>query len=160
MSVKTSALLVVVLVLLVYLANQREQPALRPRSSGAATEGGVPEVGWDTLRGLDRQTGKPAPAVAALDGKKVRIAGYVVPLEDDANTLSEFLLVPYAGACVHTPPPPPNQMIYVKMTRGHNATAALMDAVWVEGGLFIGRRGSPYGPTFYAMTATGVTPYR
>ena len=159
MSLKTAVLLVVVLALLVYVVNEG-RPPLPSRPANPTADSGVPEVTWGTLRGLDRQNGRPTPEVAALDGQRVRIAGYVVPLDDDARILSEFLLVPWAGACVHTPPPPPNQMIYVKMTRGQNAQAALMDAVWVEGALFIGRRSSPYGPTFYAMTATGVTPYR
>ncbi len=56
-----------------------------------------------------------APTVAALDGQKVKIPGYVVPLEFDGQTeLSEFLLVPYYGACIHTPPPPANQVLHAK----------------------------------------------
>jgi hypothetical protein len=155
---KTAALLVVVLTLMVYLMN-REAPA--QSTSGAPAQSAPDnEVSWATLRGLDRGTGRPSDEVKALDGKKIRIAGYVVPLDDDATQMSEFLLAPWAGACIHTPPPPPNQLIYVKMARGEQAYAALMDAVWVEGTIFIGRRGSPYGPTFYAMTASAVRPYR
>jgi len=48
-----------------------------------------------------------------LNGSEVKIPGFVIPLEGDANTVTEFLLVPYFGACIHVPPPPPNQIIYV-----------------------------------------------
>jgi hypothetical protein len=47
-----------------------------------------------------------APVVEEFDGQLVRIPGFVVPLESDGKTISEFLLVPYFGACVHVPPPP------------------------------------------------------
>jgi len=51
----------------------------------------------------------------ALDGQRVKIPGYVVPLGFDGQTeLSEFLLVPYYGACIHTPPPPANQVVHAK----------------------------------------------
>ncbi|MGI9511397.1 MAG: DUF3299 domain-containing protein [Anderseniella sp.] len=56
------------------------------------------------------------------DNKTVRIPGYLVPLEFDGETITEFLLVPYAGACVHTPPPPANQIIHVTATKGFRAT--------------------------------------
>jgi ABC-type nickel/cobalt efflux system permease component RcnA len=52
-----------------------------------------------------------------LEGQSVQLSGYVLPLGEGKNKpeqVSEFLLVPYVGACIHVPPPPPNQMIYVK----------------------------------------------
>jgi len=52
--------------------------------------------------------------VSDLDGMNVRIPGYIVPLDFSAEAKhTEFLLVPYFGACLHTPPPPPNQIIFV-----------------------------------------------
>ena len=53
-----------------------------------------------------------------LNGSTVKIPGFVIPLEGDENTVTEFLLVPYFGACIHVPPPPPNQIIYVKFPQG------------------------------------------
>ncbi|MEO8443764.1 MAG: DUF3299 domain-containing protein [Gammaproteobacteria bacterium] len=59
--------------------------------------------------------------VASLDGKYVKLPGYIVPLESDAGgMLDEFLLVPYYGACIHVPPPPPNQIVYVKLKKPFN----------------------------------------
>lgn len=51
---------------------------------------------------------------SALDGQVVRMPGYLLPLEFAGKQVTEFLLVPWVGACVHTPPPPPNQIVYVK----------------------------------------------
>lgn len=54
-----------------------------------------------------------APVVDSLDGQRVKIPGYVVPLDFDGQSkMKEFLLVPYYGACIHTPPPPANQIVH------------------------------------------------
>ena len=53
-----------------------------------------------------------------LDGRTCSIGGYVVPLDFDSTTVKEFLLVPFVGACIHVPPPPANQIIYVKADKG------------------------------------------
>lgn len=56
--------------------------------------------------------------VEELNGRYVKVPGFVVPLEsDEGGLLSEFLLVPYFGACIHVPPPPPNQIIYVTLDK-------------------------------------------
>lgn len=72
--------------------------------------------------------------VEALDGKRVRIGGYVVPLDFDAASVTEFLLVPFVGACIHVPPPPANQIIYVRSSSGFNMKG-LFDPVYVTGTL-------------------------
>lgn len=53
-----------------------------------------------------------------LDGRQVSMPGYALPLEYSGTTITEFLLVPWVGACIHTPPPPPNQIVYVKSKNG------------------------------------------
>jgi hypothetical protein len=68
----------------------------------------------------------------SLVGEKVRIPGYVVPLEFADQKAVEFLLVPTAGACIHTPPPPANQLLHVRYPEGVEVKG-LSDAVWVEG---------------------------
>jgi len=68
----------------------------------------------------------------AIDGKMVRIAGYVLPLEFSGTKVSEFLLVPWVGACIHTPPPEPNQIVYVKPDKAFEIRRTF-DAVWVTG---------------------------
>lgn len=69
-----------------------------------------------------------------LNGSKVKIPGFVIPLEGDENTVTEFLLVPYFGACIHVPPPPPNQVIYVKFPQGA-PIQQLWDVIYVIGTL-------------------------
>lgn len=69
-----------------------------------------------------------------LNDSLVKIPGFVIPLEGDADTVTEFLLVPYFGACIHVPPPPPNQIIYVKFPEGA-PVQELWDVVYVIGTL-------------------------
>jgi uncharacterized protein len=67
-----------------------------------------------------------------LDGKLVRLPGYLLPLEFSGKQVTEFLLVPWVGACVHTPPPPPNQVVHVKADKPFELKG-MFDAVWVTG---------------------------
>ena len=53
--------------------------------------------------------------VEDLDGQSIRLAGYLLPLDYSDQGTSEFLLVPYVGACIHVPPPPRNQIVYVRL---------------------------------------------
>jgi len=72
--------------------------------------------------------------VEELNGQRVRIPGYLLPLEVSAAKVTEFLLVPYVGACIHVPPPPPNQIIYVKMDQNKSYKSKnLYEPVWVTG---------------------------
>lgn len=68
-----------------------------------------------------------------LDGKVVRIPGYLLPLEFDENKVTEFFLVPYVGACIHTPPPPPNQIVHVSVEGGYTSFGDLYTPIWVDG---------------------------
>lgn len=74
-----------------------------------------------------------APVVDELDGKRVKIGAYITPLEFDGQTkLSEFLLVPYVGACMHTPPPPANQVVHASPFEPVEVSSPY-DAVWAIG---------------------------
>lgn len=73
-----------------------------------------------------------------LDGERVRIPGFLLPLEFDGTKVTEFLLVPYLGACIHVPPPPPNQMVHVKYAAGYEQPV-LFQSVWVEGEIHVGQ---------------------
>lgn len=75
-----------------------------------------------------------APLVESLNGKLVKIPGFVVPLEGTDTLTTEFLLVPYFGACIHVPPPPSNQIVYVIFEKGIPIDN-LYDAIWVTGTL-------------------------
>jgi uncharacterized protein len=69
-----------------------------------------------------------------LDGQTIRMPGYILPLEFSGKGITEFLLVPYVGACIHTPPPPPNQIVHVRADKPV-ADVTVFSAVWVTGRL-------------------------
>jgi hypothetical protein len=83
----------------------------------------------------------------------------MVPLEDDADEVTEFILVPFAGACIHVPPPPPNQMIYVKLTRNQKAKMSFTEPILVTGHLHVTTVQSPYGDVSFNMDADAVRRY-
>jgi hypothetical protein len=102
---------------------------------------------------------KVAPVVESLDGKRVKLPGFVVPIEGDGKKLSEFLLVPYYGACIHVPPPPANQTVYVKVPKGDAKIRQAFDTVWVTGILSAKPFDSDLATAGYQIEAEAVTPY-
>ncbi len=71
--------------------------------------------------------------IEELDGQAIRVPGFVVPLEfSDFQNISEFLLVPYFGACIHLPAPPPNQIILVNSPQGFQLDD-LYEPFWFSG---------------------------
>lgn len=100
-----------------------------------------------------------APVVEALHGQRVRLPGFVVPLTTDATEIREFLLVPYFGACIHVPPPPANQTVYVVTTEDGAYHGELFDTVWVEGIMHIERVSNDLGEAGYRIDAVSVSPY-
>lgn len=105
-----------------------------------------------------REAWDNAPLVDTYNGKKVRIPGFVVPLEGDAKTIREFLLVPYFGACIHVPPPPANQLILVTPTKPIPADWNMVP-VWVSGVLQADRTSSELGTSGYSMTGMDIVEY-
>ena len=94
--------------------------------------------------------------VKSLDGKFVKLPGYIVPLESDAGgELTEFLLVPYFGACIHVPPPPPNQIVYVKLKAPFNLKS-MADPYWITGTISTKPWSGDMADTDYVMTADKV----
>jgi len=71
-----------------------------------------------------------------------------VPLERSGEHLQEFLLVPYYGACIHTPAPPANQIIRITSPLG-SAGLRTMNPVWVQGRLQIADAGAPGGARYW-----------
>jgi hypothetical protein len=100
-----------------------------------------------------------APVVDALDGSSVRLPGFVVPLESDASTIREFLLVPYFGACIHVPPPPANQTVLVTTPADQPYPGGLFDTVWVEGRMRVEPFSDDLGDAGYRIEDAQVTLY-
>lgn len=100
-----------------------------------------------------------APVVDALDGKRVKIAAYVTPLEFDGQTrMSEFLLVPYVGACMHTPPPPANQVVHAESAETIEIKS-MYDAVWAIGTISTETVKSDLAESGYRIEIEEVLPY-
>ena len=100
-----------------------------------------------------------APVVKSLAGKQVSIPGYVVPLENDGQKVTEFLLVPYHGACIHTPPPPANQTIYVKTGKADAKIRKMFDTVTVTGTMQLERIDRDLATSGYTIDASSVVPF-
>ena len=96
-------------------------------------------VTWSDLRKLNYKTGEMPESIRKLMGKSVKIPGFAVPLEGDDGFeyVKEFLLVPTFGACIHVPPPPPNQVIHVILDKSVHFEK-LLYAVWITGIIEIG----------------------
>lgn len=96
---------------------------------------------------------------AALNHAMVKVPGFVVPLEVGADGMvRELLLVPYVGACIHVPPPPPNQIVYVKLADPIKLPS-LYDAVWVTGTLKTEVVSSRLASAAYTLEGKKIEPY-
>lgn len=100
-----------------------------------------------------------ARVIESYNNKKIRVPGFIVPLEsEEGQRISEFFIVPYFGACLHMPPPPPNQIIYVKYEQGVELES-LYDAFWFEGKITINTVENELGTSAYELTLDRVLPY-
>lgn len=137
-------------------AEDRQALEDMPEISHDSPEGESAFYGADGLRQQDKDLPAvmySAKTVAALDGKAIRLGGYPVPLESDEKGNSTlFFLVPYPGACIHVPPPPPNQLVLVLYPKGiqlENIYAPL----WVSGELKVETISNELADAAYAMDA-------
>lgn len=136
----------------------------------------LPEVshegGEAPSAGLNKQMADADPASQAwnevlqsanvrgeLNGKKVKIPGFIVPIEyDEQQNITAFFLVPYFGACIHVPPPPPNQIIYV--TQAKNLKADMIyNPFWIEGTLTTDTMSHDLANSAYSLKVDKVSEY-
>ncbi|WP_373054856.1 DUF3299 domain-containing protein [Vibrio salinus] len=94
-----------------------------------------------------------------LNGKRVRMPGFVIPLEGDSEVVTEFLLVPYFGACIHVPPPPPNQIVDVRFEHGA-PVKELWQTVYVTGVLKTEMVNHDLGETAYVIDGMKIESYQ
>jgi uncharacterized protein len=106
-----------------------------------------------------RELWNHAPVVDSLNGRRVRLPGLVVPLEGDAEKVREFLLVPYYGACIHVPPPPSNQIVFVRSASEATGLHEMFEAVWVTGTLQTEHSHNELGDASYTLMADKIVPY-
>lgn len=100
-----------------------------------------------------------APVVPELDGKRVKLPAYITPLEFDGQTqVKEFLLVPYVGACIHTPPPPANQVVFAESDRSIQ-NPGMYSPIWAIGTIYAETVQSALAETGYRLEIEEVFPY-
>ena len=100
-----------------------------------------------------------SPVVPTLEGQRLKLPGFVVPLEMDAEKIAEFLLVPYYGACIHAPPPPANQTIHVVTGPGQAFEGQAFDTVWVTGTMRVESHTSELAQAGYRLEDANIAPY-
>jgi len=94
----------------------------------------------------------------ALDGTRVKMPGYIIPFDVGAKGVTSFMLVPYVGACVHTPPPPPNQLVFVT-TETPWPSESMWDPVWVSGRLSAKSMSTQIADVGYQIAAERIEVY-
>lgn len=178
-------LILLALVALVPLGCERGKPGGETDTRGGD---GVQEIDWDALIPADWQPENllgqynldeledddpraqelmerlkalwaQAPVVPELDGKRVRLPGFVVPLDMEGGRIGDFLLVPYYGACIHVPPPPTNQTVYVKLAPDLAFEGEQFDTVWVTGTLKVTPTSSELADAGYRIDGAAIAPY-
>jgi uncharacterized protein len=129
---------------------------IRSRSEDvvAAPAPRIPEGKFMSRPVRSNRTGPPE-IKSELDGELVKIGGYVVPLDFNSTQVTEFLLVPFVGACIHVPPPPANQIVYVKAKNGFEI-AGDFDPVYVTGRLSARITPTGLAETGYTIDASAV----
>ena len=97
--------------------------------------------------------------VDAFDKQKIRLPGFIVPIEFDSQyRVTEFFLVPFFGACIHAPPPPPNQIIYAKYDEGFSQES-LYAAYWLTGTIHISLTENEVATSAYTIEINSIEPY-
>jgi hypothetical protein len=106
-----------------------------------------------------RKAWENAPVVESLNNKTVKLSGFLVALEGDGKAVSEFLLVPFFGACVHVPPPPSNQIVLVRTGSKPFKASQMFQTVLVTGRLRTEFTRSELASASYVIDATHVEPH-
>lgn len=162
---------------------QAQAPARAAAPTAKPGSAAVLELDWDELLPKDarsRFAGGPPPPVhdylgegglaaqqimdfsvnKELDGQSVKLPGFIVPLDIGKDGLvAEFFLVPYFGACIHVPPPPPNQIVYVRMNKGI-ALDSIYEAYWITGRMKLQNKTTRLGAAAYHLAGDKVEIYK
>ncbi|MDA9556680.1 DUF3299 domain-containing protein [Vibrio sp.] len=110
---------------------------------------------------IDAQTPQSQISEVRMDlhGEYVKIPGYIIPLEGDHEKTTEFLLVPFMGACIHVPPPPPNQIIHVSFPDGIPVTE-LWDLTYVIGKMNVTSQSFELANTGYSIDGLAIETFK
>ena len=143
-------------------ARELDWDELLPQDARARFSGGPPPPTHDTLGegGLAAQQAMDFSVNKALDGALIKIPGFIVPLDVGKDGLvTDFFLVPYFGACIHVPPPPPNQIVHVRISKGI-ALDSIYEAYWITGRMKVVNKSTRLGASAYQLAASNVEIYK
>jgi hypothetical protein len=143
-------------------ARELDWDELLPQDARARFSGGPPPPTHDTLGegGLAAQQMMDFSVNKALDGALIKIPGFIVPLDVGKDGLvTDFFLVPYFGACIHVPPPPPNQIVHVRISKGI-ALDSIYEAYWITGRMKVVNKSTRLGASAYQLAASNVEIYK
>ncbi len=143
-------------------ARELDWDELLPQDARARFSGGPPPPTHDTLGegGLAAQQMMDFSVNTALDGALIKIPGFIVPLDVGKDGLvTDFFLVPYFGACIHVPPPPPNQIVHVRISKGI-ALDSIYEAYWITGRMKVVNKSTRLGASAYQLAASNVEIYK
>jgi hypothetical protein len=143
-------------------ARELDWDELLPQDARARFSGGPPPPTHDTLGegGLAAQQMMDFSVNKALDGALIKIPGFIVPLDVGKDGLvTDFFLVPYFGACIHVPPPPPNQIVHVRINKGI-ALDSIYEAYWITGRMKVVNKSTRLGASAYQLAASNVEIYK
>jgi len=118
----------------------------------------VTEADWKQLQSLNTISGNIPDELRPLNGTTIKIPGFIIPLEDNQDFVEEFLFVPSPMACIHVPPPPPNQIIHVKMASGKKAKMTY-GPVWLTGKFVISENSGKKVKASFEMIGSFTQPY-
>ena len=93
-----------------------------------------------------------------LDRAYIKMPGYIIPIDQSIDGVTSFVLVPYVGACLHTPPPPANQLVFVTTNKPWPSDN-LWDAVWVTGQMQHELQSTEVAETGYVLKAEEMETY-
>ena len=126
-------------------------------------EGFVPNGVQDLIDhdGPSLSSQQPASSGVRTDwnGQVVRLPGFIVPLDQRGTGVVAFILVPFVGACIHVPPPPANQLVFVTTEEPYES-ASLFEPVQVTGLFSVSSVSTYLADVGYALTAENIKPFR
>ncbi|MEN8215820.1 MAG: DUF3299 domain-containing protein [Pseudomonadota bacterium] len=95
-----------------------------------------------------------------LNNKYIKLPGFIAPLTQQKGRITEFLRVPYFGACIHVPPPPVNQTVLVKTATGNGIwTEDMYEPIWVSGQITLERKKTDIGEAGYLIAGATIERY-
>ena len=118
------------------------------------------EEAWQLYQTIEEDIAN-APLNEKLNEQWIKLPGFIAPIKHKGTLITEFLLVPYFGACIHVPPPPVNQIVFVKTAQGHGIeTYDAFKPVWVMGQISVQRKKTDVGEAGYRISEATIAPYK